>query len=100
MTRLPDGRSAGTLGFETESYPSVIDTAVDGADRVYMLVGNTNASGDQRLIRFNPDVSVDTVYSPDEETVLEEVAITTAGDVVVLGRDGVDFIEQLCLEVR
>lgn len=99
VTKLPDVSPATTLEFQTEGFPSVVDTAVDGADRVYMLVSRTNASGQQRLIRFNPDVSVDTVYAPAEQTELRGVAVTTADDVIVLGRDRVDFIEELCLEV-
>ncbi len=97
VTQLPDGSSAGTLDVHTESFPGVVDTAVDGADRVYMLVGNANAADNQRLIRFNPDVSVDTVYDPDAQTELQGVMVTPEDDVVVLGRDRADFIERVCL---
>lgn len=62
-----------------------------------MLVGGSG-SGAQSLIRFNPDVSVDTVLILDEQTALSDVATTTTDDVIVLGHDGVPFIEQACVE--
>lgn len=64
-----------------------------------MHVGGPAAAGRaQSLIRFNPDVSVDTVLTADQQTVLSDVATSIADGVILSGDDGVPFIERVCLE--
>ncbi len=85
------GDSAGSIGVPA-SPPTVRAVSADGDARVYMLVSGV------RVERLNPDVSMDLVHEPPEGTSLRGLSTTVDGGVVVLGDDGVDFIEQFCAE--
>ncbi len=94
QTQRPDGTSAGSVGLVPEAGRAAWASVVDDADRVYMLLGGD--AGDQSVVRFDVDLSYETVLLPDEQTALRDLASTEANDLIVLGNDGVSFVERLC----
>ncbi|MCR9160493.1 MAG: hypothetical protein ACE37F_27745 [Nannocystaceae bacterium] len=95
-TRAPDGTSIGSVDLTPDAGRSASASTVDDADRVYMLLGIY--AGDQSVLRFDVDLSWQTVMLPDASTVLRDLASTTADDLIVLGDDGAWFVERICTE--
>lgn len=96
ITQFPDGSSADAIDVHIGYAPHVPASAVDADDRVYFLVREPVLDdGDDTLLRFNPDASVETLLGPDDLDAPQDIATTAAGGLILLARENPDTVEQI-----